>query len=779
VAGVRYRVGRVLRAQWASVVGLTVLVALVGAVILVLVAGALRTQSSPERYADFRGGGGDLLAVNQEFGDPRVDELLSLPSVDDAWMMTFVFGGLLPLEGQEPVEGFVFAGSFDALGGQVVEGRAADPSVPGEFNADQTFADASGLHLGDHLQLVTVSEEQAAESGFEAFFSPEGPQGPTVDATLVGIIDAGPAELESSDPIAVFPSSLLDEGPVGIASSVGRISLADGSDEQAFRDDLATLPDANVFSVEPAQWVPEEVVRAVGTQATALGVVAAIAALVGLVLIGQLLTRQVRLTEEQALSLSGVGYGRRQVVVDALLRAAVPAVAGAVVAAVVAITASGLFPRGFVERVEPHPGVRFDALTHVVGPLVLVVLLVGWVAVALAVGTRVSRRRRARSAADTVASQVPFPKLALGVRFAFARPAERSRGVTTPVGGLVLAIVGLTAATIFAVSLGELIDDPERQGYAFDAGFGQGGDEVAQEVLDLFEDDPDVDAVALYGSSIAAVGDETLVMAGVEPVKGEIPVLGLDGRVPGTEEEIVLGRVAADDLDVDIGDQLEVEGDAGPATFLVTGTALIPSIEGGEGPGEDALVTGEGLARVDPGGGLGTVGIRFREGAPDDTAQRLAGAAGVPGIGRLDPPTSILNLDRVRSAPVVVGALLAGLTLLSLIVLLLVSVRARRRELAVLKAMGADRRWIGRVVHWEASIFTAVLLAVSVPVGVVLGRLLYRRLATGLGVDEDAIVPVLAITAGVLGLLVLANVVATIPRLVGRRVPWSRQLTPE
>src|SRR4030095_6985419 len=93
----------------------------------------------------------------------------------------------------------------------------------------QTFVDASGLHLGDHLRLVTVSEEQAAESGVEAFFSPEGPQGPTVDATLVGIIDAGPAELESSDPIAVFPSSLLDEGPVGIASSVGRISLAGGS----------------------------------------------------------------------------------------------------------------------------------------------------------------------------------------------------------------------------------------------------------------------------------------------------------------------------------------------------------------------------------------------------------------------------------------------------------------------------------------------------------------------------------------------------------------------
>jgi FtsX-like permease family len=775
MVGVRYRVGRVLRAQWAGTAWLGVVIAVVGAVVLVLVAGAVRTVSAPERYADFRGGGGDVVSVNQEAGAPRAAELEALPSVASVRMATFVFGGFREVAG----DALIFTGSYEAFGGQLVEGRAADPSTPGEFDATQTFVDAAGIRLGDELNLLTVSEEQGAESGFEAFFSEEGPQGPQVTTRLVGIVDVGPSELETSDAIAIVPASLLDAGSVGISASVSLVTLEDGASEQAFRDELADLPDQSVFSVEAAEWVPDEVVRAVGTQATALGVIAVMAALVAAVVLGQLLARQVRLTDEQTLSLSGVGYTRRQIGLDALTRAAAPTILGAVLATALAVSASGIFPTGFVERVEPDPGVRFDPLVHLLGPLVIVVVLLGWVAVAQALGARESRRRRARSAADAVASTMRSPKIALGVRFAFARPAVRAGGVTTPVAGLVFAIVGLTAATIFAVSLNELVDDPTRQGYGFDVAMGQGGSELPEGFLDVLEADPDVAAVALYGSTTASVGGEPLVISGVEPVSGEIEVLGLAGRAAAADDEIVLGRVVARRLDLDIGDELEVDGDGGSVRYRVTGTAMIPSIEAGNGPGEDALVTGEGLARVDPEGTLATVGIRFRPGAPDDAAVRIAEAAGLDGLGRLDRPSVMLNLGRVRSAPAIIGVLLAGLTVLSLVVLLLVSLRARRRELAVLKALGADRRWVGRVVHWEASVFTVVLLVASVPVGVVVGRLLYRWLAHTIGVGEDAVVPSPLIAAGVMGLVVLANVVATIPRALARRRSWTQELATE
>jgi hypothetical protein len=61
---------------------------------------------------------------------------------------------------------------------------------------------------------------------------------------------------------------------------------------------------------------------------------------------------------------------------------------------------------------------------------------------------------------------------------------------------------------------------------------------------------------------------------------------------------MVLGRVTARQLGVDVGDEVTVAGAEGTVAFQVTGLAVIPSIEGGDGIGEGGVVTVEGLRRL-------------------------------------------------------------------------------------------------------------------------------------------------------------------------------------
>ena len=72
-------------------------------------------------------------------------------------------------------------------------------------------------------------------------------------------------------------------------------------------------------------------------------------------------------------------------------------------------------------------------------------------------------------------------------------------------------------------------------------------------------------------------------------------------------------------------------------------------------------------------------------------------------VGRFDRPAAIINVARARSVPYVVAGVLVVLALLNLAHHLILSAPRRRRDLAVLRALGADSRWVTGVVHWQAS----------------------------------------------------------------------------
>src|SRR5438094_2912717 len=87
-----------LRTRWRAVIALTALVAVVGGVVLTVVAGAVRTATAPDRYSSFRGHLYDV-TIQERSGRPRLAELRALPAAARVEGATFVFGGLMPNRG--------------------------------------------------------------------------------------------------------------------------------------------------------------------------------------------------------------------------------------------------------------------------------------------------------------------------------------------------------------------------------------------------------------------------------------------------------------------------------------------------------------------------------------------------------------------------------------------------------------------------------------------------------------------------------------------------------
>src|SRR5262249_30278887 len=98
--------------------------------------------------------------------------------------------------------------------------------------------------------------------------------------------------------------------------------------------------------------------RSIQPEAAALAIFAALAGLIALAIIGQLLSRQLVLDSAEFPILRTLGMSRSRLVALSLARVAAVTAAGAAVAAGVAIAASPLRPIGPAGSAEPSPGVE-------------------------------------------------------------------------------------------------------------------------------------------------------------------------------------------------------------------------------------------------------------------------------------------------------------------------------------------------------------------------------------------------------------------------------------
>ncbi len=266
-------------------------------------------------------------------------------------------------------------------------------------------------------------------------------------------------------------------------------------------------------------------------------------------------------------------------------------------------------------------------------------------------------------------------------------------------------------------------------------------------------------AAGIVGTDVE-IGDETVWVQTFRPL-GDLPTIRpviTAGREPVGTDEIALGSVSMDELGVGIGDTVQVRGTVtgqAPATMTVVGRTVISDTYE-VSPGRGGAVPPEWFAANELATTPDPYVVRL---APD--ADVAAFAETVGGSSLVSPPLlqgAILNVERISLLPFLLAALVCVLALASLAHALMLSIRRSRGQLAVWKAIGFTRRQVGAAVAWNASAFAigAAIVGASGPV-----------------------TPLLGVTSGVLGALVVAIVIAAYPAWRAARLPTAAALRVE
>jgi hypothetical protein len=496
--------------------------------------------------------------------------------------------------------------------------------------------------------------------------------------------------------------------------------------------------------------------------------------------------------------LQAVGMTPREAVAAASAGPFLAALAGATLGVAGAIVASRWMPIGMASYAEPHPGI--DADWAILGPgWVIAPALVLAGAAATAATTLTARRRRAvprRSAIAAAAAGAGLPVPAVvGARFALEAGRGRSAVPVRPaLLGAVAGVLGVLAAFTFSAGVSDAAANPARFGqtWQLDTFVGQDGQDFmpAAKVLRAVAGDRDVtgvDDLLIAGAQSGQVSVESFTYDGVAGKRIQVVLTG--GRMAAAPDEIVLAPVTAGQLHAGIGSTVRLKGGPVPQALKVTGIGFVPA-----GPhnnySDGAWLTPAGYTRLfrgahfafkfhaavvslRPGADVAAVAHRLDvkgKAALDPKSKAALGAKGKaaaspPGPAFVPPAPlpEVQTIKDVAALPLALSAFLALLAVGAVGHALSIAVRRRRHELAVLRALGLTRLQSRMVVVTQASVLAIVGLVFGVPLGIALGRTIWRVAA---GATPLAYHPPLAVVAllliGPLALLA-ANALAAWP----------------
>jgi putative ABC transport system permease protein len=134
----------------------------------------------------------------------------------------------------------------------------------------------------------------------------------------------------------------------------------------------------------------------------------------------------------------------------------------------------------------------------------------------------------------------------------------------------------------------------------------------------------------------------------------------------------------------------------------------------------------------------------------------------------VDPvrPAQIADLASIQTAPPLLAGLIALTMVSGLVAGLGRAIRVRRRELAVMRALGCRSSQIYATLCWQSLTIVVIGLVVGVPFGTIGGSALWRSFASGLGVVPAATLPLAGIGI-VIGAAIAVSILAALPP--GRR----------
>jgi hypothetical protein len=311
--------------------------------------------------------------------------------------------------------------------------------------------------------------------------------------------------------------------------------------------------------------------------------------------------------------------------------------------------------------------------------------------------------------------------------------------------GAVAGVLGVLAAFTFSAGVSDAASHPERFGQTWQLttflGFNGQDFGPASRVLRAVAADRDVtgvDDARIGGAQSGQVSIESFTYA---PVSGKRPAVVLTaGRMPANQEEIVLAPTTAQQLHAGTGSVVRLTGGATTAKAVrVSGIGFVPPGPH-NGYADGACLTPGGYDRIFGGARYAfkfrAATVSLRPGADvRAVARRLnATAAAIPGgkAFTFTPPGPMPEVQVIKDLellPVALSAFLALLAVSAVGHALSIAVRRRRRDLAVLRALGITRSQARLVVTTQASLLAVIGVLFGVPLGIALGRAIWHTVA--------------------------------------------------
>jgi putative ABC transport system permease protein len=545
--------------------------------------------------------------------------------------------------------------------------------------------------------------------------------------------------------------------------------------------------------------------RSIRPQWLALALFALLAGLAALLAIGQIIARQVFLDSSEYPILRALGMTRAELTTAAFVRVLLVAAGGGLLAVVVAILTSPLFPIGPARLAEPNPGLAVDPAALAIGFGATVVLLLtvaaipAWRAASAPAGVGglaeiAGSERRSRLADAATLLGLP-PTAAIGARMALEPGHGRSAvPVRSAIIGLVAAIAAVTAAFTFGTNLNRLVSTPRLYGWNWDMSVDASFGVLAKDdTLRRLGSNRSIRSIAggTYGD--VTIRGVQIPAVGIDPLKGSVFPTLIEGREPAAANEVVLGTSTLRDIHAHIGDTVKATANGMTRTMKIVGRAVFPFFGRGSftptGLGEGAATTASVFPAIDFSGQTKGLSYNFYliQFVPDANI-RVAQASLKHDMACLTyvcwyraatPPTDITNYARIRATPLVLAGLLALLGVAMIAHALAIGVRRRRRDLALLKTLGFVRRQMSATVAWQATTFAAIALLVGIPLGVVAGRWVWTLFAEQLGVPPEPRITLPMVLLAIPVTLLIANLVAAVPGRIASRMQPAAALRTE
>jgi hypothetical protein len=809
-----------LRRNRTGLLGITLLLGLIGGLSLFATAGARRTQSAYPRF--LRSTNPSTMVVDVgglDDGGAALAAIAKLPQVTQARAYAGFYVAPWTANGPDLSQNFEAIGSldgrfFDQDQFTPLSGRAPDPDRADEVAVNEESARLYGYHVGQKIDFGTVSREDV-EGGDGSGDSDAGPTQPRLltHATIVGvgvfIEEVLQDDTDRSALVLFTPAYVRQAAAFELYAWQGLVLRNGDADVPAVEHAVVDMSGEGpqIFRVTSIDtYHAEQAIRPESLALAAFGIIAAVACLV---LVGQALARHVRGQRDAHDVARSLGADRATLAFAASLGPAAAIVIGAVLAIIVAAVASPAMPIGRVRRVEVDRGFDVDSTVLGLGAIVFVVGLS--LVLALVAWRETPRRARGRRPVATTSRFAHVidvagvsPPMAVGARFSIGS-ADRSI-VRSVIASAAVAAGALVAALTFGTSMHQLISHPRLYGWDWDValvdggGYGNTNPTQTQPVLAA-----DADIESWSGAFF-----------GAEQLNGtEVSLLGMDassevtppiesGRMVRERGEIVLGTATLAQLHVHVGDT--VSSSSGP--LHVVGSATFPTIGVVHGnhtslgvgglvvtdqvPGYDRNIAGSaqdaGSAVQTPAGEYGpnVLFVKYRAGSDKHAATdrltaevgKIADSQGIA-VTPVQRPAEIVNADSISGASTWLAAAIAAAGVASFALALAAVVRRRRRDLALLKALGFTRRQVSATVSWHASIVVLMGLVIGVPAGLLIGRLTWKLFADQLDVVAEPAVSVIGVAVIVVGSLLATNAFGALMSRQARKVSTALALRDE